>query len=115
MGCLSPRRRSSRASAPQPNERDREAFWSIILGMMTVAGVATQPTALDVAAVQVALSAEGLDGWLLYDFRGINPIALDVTGVGRQGGHLATRRMVLTHSQLPGEPGDWSTRLNRAR
>jgi Xaa-Pro aminopeptidase len=60
--------------------------------MMTVAGVVTQPAALDVAAVQDALSAEGLDGWLLYDFRGINPIALDVTGVGRQGGHLATRR-----------------------
>jgi Xaa-Pro aminopeptidase len=60
--------------------------------MMSVAGVVTQPTGLDIAAVQDALSAEGLDGWLLYDFRGINPIALDVTGVGRQGGHLATRR-----------------------
>jgi Xaa-Pro dipeptidase len=59
---------------------------------MTVAGVVTQPMRLDVAAVQDALSAEGLDGWLLYDFRGINPIALDVTGVSRQGGHLATRR-----------------------
>ncbi len=49
-------------------------------------------THLDVAAVRAALAAEGLDGWLLYDFRGINPIAADVTGVGRQGGHLATRR-----------------------
>jgi Xaa-Pro aminopeptidase len=48
--------------------------------------------ALDVSAVRDALNAEGLDGWLLYDFHGINPIALDVTGVGRQGGHLATRR-----------------------
>ena len=57
-----------------------------------MAGVATQPTALDVAAVQDALRAEGLDGWLLYDFQGINPIALAVTRVGRQGGHLATRR-----------------------
>ena len=47
---------------------------------------------LDVGAVQAALAADGLDGWLLYDFRGINPIAADVTGVGRQGGHLATRR-----------------------
>jgi Xaa-Pro aminopeptidase len=28
----------------------------------------------------------------LYDFRGLNPIAADVTGVLRQGGHLATRR-----------------------
>jgi Xaa-Pro aminopeptidase len=47
---------------------------------------------LDIAAVQAALAADGLDGWLLYDFRGLNPIAADVTGVGKQGGHLATRR-----------------------
>jgi Xaa-Pro aminopeptidase len=38
------------------------------------------------------LKADGLDGWLLYDFRGSNPIAADVTGVAKQGGHLATRR-----------------------
>jgi Xaa-Pro dipeptidase len=42
--------------------------------------------------VQAALAADGIDGWLLYDFRGLNPLAGDVTGVGRQGGHLATRR-----------------------
>jgi Xaa-Pro dipeptidase len=47
---------------------------------------------LDIAAVRSALAADGLDAWLLYDFRGINPIARDVTGVARQGGHLATRR-----------------------
>jgi len=47
---------------------------------------------LDIRDVQAALKADGLDGWLLYDFRGINPIAADVTGVGRQAGHLATRR-----------------------
>src|SRR5471030_2253102 len=47
---------------------------------------------LDVAAIQAALKADGLDGWLLYDFRGLNPIAADVTAVGKQGGHLATRR-----------------------
>jgi len=47
---------------------------------------------LDVGAVQAALAADGIDGWLLYDFRGLNPLAADVTGVGRQGGHLATRR-----------------------
>jgi Xaa-Pro dipeptidase len=47
---------------------------------------------LDVGAVQAALAADGIDGWLLYDFRGLNPLAGDVTGVGRQGGHLATRR-----------------------
>ena len=47
---------------------------------------------MDIAGVQSALKADGIDAWLLYDFRGLNPIALDVTGVGRQGGHLATRR-----------------------
>ena len=47
---------------------------------------------LDIGAVQAALQADGLDGWLLYDFRGLNPIAADVTAVGKQGGHLATRR-----------------------
>ena len=48
--------------------------------------------ALDIAAVQAALRADGPDGWLLYDFRGQNPIAVEVAGVGRRGGHLATRR-----------------------
>jgi Xaa-Pro dipeptidase len=43
-------------------------------------------------AVQAALRADGLDGWLLYDFRGLNAIAADITAVSRQGGHLATRR-----------------------
>ncbi|HYM22128.1 MAG TPA: hypothetical protein VEU08_02935, partial [Vicinamibacterales bacterium] len=47
---------------------------------------------LNVAAVQAALKTDQLDAWLLYDFRGINPIAVDVTAVDKQGGHLATRR-----------------------
>src|SRR5207237_7632673 len=47
---------------------------------------------MDIAAVQGVLKADGIDAWLLYDFRGLNPIAADVTGVGRQGGHRATRR-----------------------
>ncbi len=47
---------------------------------------------LDLPAIRAALAADGLDGWLLYDFRGLNPIAADLTGVLRQGGHLATRR-----------------------
>jgi Xaa-Pro dipeptidase len=47
---------------------------------------------LDLPAIQAALQEDGLDGWLLYDFRGLNPIAADLTGVLRQGGHLATRR-----------------------
>src|SRR5882757_7781487 len=47
---------------------------------------------IDIAAVQAALVAEGVDAWLLYDFHGLNPIASSVTAVDRQGGHLATRR-----------------------
>jgi Xaa-Pro dipeptidase len=47
---------------------------------------------IDIAAVQLALAADNLDGWLLYDFRGLNPLAATVTAVNRQGGHLATRR-----------------------
>jgi len=47
---------------------------------------------LDVTAVQAALAADGVDAWLLYDFHGLNPIASEVAGVGRGGGHLATRR-----------------------
>ena len=47
---------------------------------------------LDVTAVQAALAADRVDAWLLYDFHGLNPIASEVAGVGRGGGHLATRR-----------------------
>ena len=31
--------------------------------------------------IQSAIRAEGLDGWLLYDFKGLNPIALRVAGI----------------------------------
>src|SRR5689334_6109766 len=55
-------------------------------------GMIETPAALDVTAIQAALKAEGLDAWLLYDFHGSNPVASEVTGVGRRGGHLATRR-----------------------
>ena len=37
------------------------------------------------------LKADGLDGWLLYDFHGSNPIAVDLAGLGG-GGHMTTRR-----------------------
>src|SRR6478735_9164973 len=59
---------------------------------------------LDVGAVQAALVADGLDGWLLYDFRGLNPIAVELTGVARQAGHLATRRWFYL-IPATGEPG----------
>jgi Xaa-Pro dipeptidase len=47
---------------------------------------------VDVAGVQEALRSEGIDGWLLYDFQGSNPIAFRLADMGAQGGHLATRR-----------------------
>ena len=47
--------------------------------------------ALDVAAIQQTLRAEGLDGWLLYDFHGSNPIAAGLAGL-TGGPHMTTRR-----------------------
>lgn len=46
---------------------------------------------LDIAAIQGALRAEQLDGWLLYDFHGSNPIAVQLAGLGH-GPHMTTRR-----------------------
>ena len=45
----------------------------------------------DVAAVQQTLKAEGLDGWLLYDFHGSNPIAARLLGTAN-GTKMTTRR-----------------------
>ena len=45
----------------------------------------------DVAAVQQALKAEKLDGWLLYDFHGSNPIAARLIGTA-DGAKMTTRR-----------------------
>ncbi len=42
-------------------------------------------------AVQEALRAEGLDGWLLYDFHGSNPIAARVANTLGEG-RMTTRR-----------------------
>ena len=47
--------------------------------------------ALDVRAVQKALRSERLDGWLLYDFHGSNPIAATLAGL-TDGSHMTTRR-----------------------
>ena len=44
---------------------------------------------LSIDAVQRALKDEKLDGWLLYDFHGSNPIATRIAGLG---GKMATRR-----------------------
>ena len=46
---------------------------------------------LSIPAVQGALKEEGLDGWLLYDFHGSNPIARRLAGLDA-GGKMTTRR-----------------------
>jgi Xaa-Pro aminopeptidase len=46
---------------------------------------------LPIPAVQEALRDEGLDGWLLYDFHGSNPVAGSVTGLS-SAGKMTTRR-----------------------
>jgi Xaa-Pro aminopeptidase len=46
---------------------------------------------LNIPAVQEALRAEGLDGWLLYDFHGSNPIAARVANTLGEG-RMTTRR-----------------------
>ena len=62
--------------------------------------------------VQKAIAAEGLDGWLLYDFRGTNPIASSLLGlegmVSRRVFALIPRTGVpvaLTHAI---EQGPWA-------
>ena len=44
---------------------------------------------LDISAIQQALRDDGLDGWLLYDFHGSNPIATKL--VGLTGRHVTRR------------------------
>lgn len=45
---------------------------------------------MDIANIQTGLKDLSFDGWLLYDFHGINPIARRVIGLGED--RLATRR-----------------------
>jgi Xaa-Pro aminopeptidase len=82
---------------------------------------------LDVPAVQRSLKAEGLDGWLLYDFHGSNPIAARLLGTAN-GSKMTTRRWFylvpadgeprgLVHAierrTLDGLPGDKSVYAGR--
>ena len=57
---------------------------------------------LDIGAVQKALTADGLDAWLLYDFHGSNTVSYRLAGMG-DAGHLATRRWFYLIPQS-GEP-----------
>ena len=44
----------------------------------------------DLSAVQTAIQQQGLDGWLLYDFRGLNVLAKRVLGMA--GDAILSRR-----------------------
>ena len=83
--------------------------------------------ALDVAAIQQALRTEQLDGWLLYDFHGSNPIASHLAGLDRRRAHddpalvlpdpaeghraaWCTQSSATISTRLPGE----TSRLRRA-
>ncbi len=44
----------------------------------------------DLSKVQAAIRGQGVDGWLLYDFRGLNVLARRVLGIGT--GAILTRR-----------------------
>jgi Xaa-Pro dipeptidase len=67
--------------------------------------------AFDLAAIQAALCEQGVDGWLLYDFRGLNVLALRVVGHEPQSRRVAAyipavgEPRVLVHKI---EPGAWS-------
>jgi len=56
---------------------------------------------IDVARIQASLTREGIGGWLLYDFRGINPIAREVLRI--HPGNILTRRWFY-HIPARGEP-----------
>jgi Xaa-Pro aminopeptidase len=68
----------------------REPARPVQAGGKTFAGVATSnkterytaEMSLDTGAVQTALGTEKVDGWLLYDFHGSNPIARKIVGLG---------------------------------
>src|ERR1700712_2646965 len=50
----------------------------------------SQPKTFDLAQVQTALIAEGVDGWLFYFFHDNDPIALRILGLS--GSHFVSRR-----------------------
>src|SRR6478736_6898895 len=75
-------------SSPRPSQhqtRSRRAGRGLGTGRIL------DSMALDIAAVQAALAEDGLDGWLLYDFHGSNPIARSLAGLNG-GGKMTTRR-----------------------
>ena len=58
--------------------------------------------ALPVAEIQTALAEDGIDGWLLYDFQGSNPIATRLSGLA--GANKMTTRRWYYLIPAKGEP-----------
>jgi Xaa-Pro dipeptidase len=88
-------------------------------GALTMLSPATLP------AIQAALRDAKLDGWLVYDFRGLNPVAASVLGISG----MVTRRIfawipaagvpvAITHAIEPGPwahwPAQWEKRVYSA-
>jgi len=46
---------------------------------------------LALSAIQRTLATDAIDGWMLYDFHGSNPIAVKLAGLGGTG-KMTTRR-----------------------
>jgi Xaa-Pro aminopeptidase len=65
----------------------------------------------DLASVQAALREQGLDGWLLYDFRGLNVLARRVLQLPTDG-HLTRRWFYFVPAQ--GEPSKLVHRIESA-
>jgi Xaa-Pro dipeptidase len=79
-------------------------------------GALTMLTPQTLPAIQRALADAGLDGWLVYDFRGLNPVAASVLGI--KG--MVTRRIfawiptegtpqAISHAIEPGPWAAWPT------
>ncbi len=77
-------------------------------------------TPTSVSQIQRALDDAGIDGWLIYDFHGLNPIALGMLGL--QG--MATRRIfvfvprdgdpvAITHAIEQGPWRDWPSQWGK--
>src|SRR5438552_4884819 len=56
----------------------------------------------DLSSIQAALREQGLDGWLLYDFRGLNVLACRIVGLTSGAGMLSRRWFYFVPAQ--GEP-----------
>ena len=64
----------------------------------------------DLAAVQSALHDEKVDGWLLYDFRGLNVLARRIVGLAED--QMLSRRWFY-FIPATGQPRSFATRSNR--